>query len=207
MSSMLNDTIKTAKSVMETAKDGTEHAVSTTRSALMDGFKAAAGMVGTLRDLDRDHALGWVGLQRRASPLRALAIFGAGALAGAAAGVLLTPMSGAETRQALLRRLDQLEKDAREALAQLGTEATAATGKVEELAAKAGDSMKSAERKIENKVGGAVDALKEGVAHQGNAASDAAKSSLEEGRSTSGSPNRADQSSSTGRSHANHRPS
>ena len=206
MSSMLNDTIKTAKSVMETAKDGTEHAVSTTRSALMDGFKAAAGMVGTMRNLDRDDALGWVGLQRRASPLRALAIFGAGAVAGAAAGVLLTPMSGAETRQALLRRLDQLEKDAREALAQLGPQVTAAQGKVEELAAKAGDSVKNAERKIENKVGATVDAVKEGVSHQANAASDAVKSSFEEGRSTGASPNRADQNT-TGRSHANHRPS
>lgn len=194
MSSMLNDTMKTAKSVMESAKDGTEHAVSTTRSTLMNGFNTVAGMVGTLRSLDRDDALGWVGLQRRTSPLRSLAIFGAGALAGAAAGVLFTPMSGAETRRALLRSLDQLEKEAREALAQLGTEATAAQGKVEELAGKAGDSIKNAEHKLENKVGATVDAVKEGIAQTG-----AGRSAFEDGRSTSASPAR-----SQG---ANHRPS
>jgi hypothetical protein len=140
MSTTLNDTMDTAKSVLDSARestghavgtamhamgsarDGTEHAVSSARSTLLDGVKSVTGIVAMLRDLGVSDALGWVGLARRRSPLLSIAMFGAGMAVGAGIGVMLAPTSGADLRRAILGRLmgpmaavkDTVMKDAHE---------------------------------------------------------------------------------------------
>ena len=57
---------------------GTHHAAASARTALLDGLHTSAGIITMLRSFDRDTALGWVGLARRAGPLRTMGIFGAG---------------------------------------------------------------------------------------------------------------------------------
>jgi len=140
MSTTLNDTMDTAKSVLDSARestehavgtakhamgsarDGTEHAVSSARSTLLDGVKTVTGIVSMLRDLGVSDALGWVGLARRRSPLVSVAMFGAGVAVGAGIGVMLAPTSGADLRRAILGRLmgpmnavkDTVTKDAHE---------------------------------------------------------------------------------------------
>lgn len=186
MASMLNDTLKIAKNVIEAATEGTERTVSTTRSALTVGAKMVAGMIGTLRRLDRDDALAWAGLERRASPLRSLVIFAAGAVAGAAASMLLTPMSGARARGAIRERFTQLGKEAQATAAQLGT------------------TMKQAEHKVETQVGAAVEAVKEGVTQKTDAVAGAVKNAYEDATGAARHEQGTPRSQAAG---SNHRPS
>ncbi len=148
MSNMLDDTMSTAKNAIGTAKVGTEHAVASTRSMLLDGLHAATSLVTLLRSLDRDDALGWVGLARRTGPMRSLGLFGAGLAVGAGAGMLFAPMSGAEARRTLLNRLLGA-KDA--AVETVGAKIEDAGEKVHDLADKAGDAVKKAEHQVASK--------------------------------------------------------
>jgi hypothetical protein len=123
MSTTLNDTMDTAKNVLDSARETTEHAVGTARhamgsardstghavsgarSTLLDGVKTVSGIVAMLRDLGVSDALGWVGLSRRRSPLLSVAIFGAGVAVGAGAGLMFAQTSGTDLRRAILVRL------------------------------------------------------------------------------------------------------
>ena len=49
MSTTINDSMDSVKDIMNNAKEGTEHAVSSTRTVLFDGLRAAAGVVSILR--------------------------------------------------------------------------------------------------------------------------------------------------------------
>ena len=71
---------------------------------IVSGVDAAAGVVRTLHRLDRDDALGWLGMSRRRSPLLTLVLLGAGAAVGAGIALLFAPMAGAELRSVLTRR-------------------------------------------------------------------------------------------------------
>jgi hypothetical protein len=117
MSTTLNETMDTARDALDLAKESTGHAVSSARSTLLEGVKTVTGIVAMLRDLEVGDALGWVGLSRRQSPLRGVAIFGAGVALGAGVGVLFAPMSGGDLRRAMLRTLhgatDEVKKEAR----------------------------------------------------------------------------------------------
>jgi len=105
MSTTLNDTMDTAKHAVDSAMESTGHAASSARSTLLDGVKMVTGIVAMLRDLGVNDALGWVGLSRRRSPLRSVAVFSAGVALGAGVGVLFAPMSGGDLRRAILGRL------------------------------------------------------------------------------------------------------
>jgi gas vesicle protein len=105
MSTTLNDTMDTANGALDSARESTGHAVGSARSSIVDGVKAVSGIVAMLRDLGVNDALGWVGLSRTRSPLRGLAVFGAGVALGAGVGVLFAPMSGGDLRRAILGRL------------------------------------------------------------------------------------------------------
>ena len=158
MSTTLNDTMDAAKNTamntMESAKEGTQHAVSSARSTLFDGIRAVNGVVSILRGFGLSDALGWVGLSRRRGPFETLGIFGAGFAAGAIGGVLFAPKSGADTRQFLLDYFKGLEKDAEKGVKEgvKGIET-----KAEDLAGKAKDAVVSAEKKVEDLAGKAKD--------------------------------------------------
>jgi gas vesicle protein len=159
MEDTLNGTIKAAKNVVEaarggaeqafdSARHGTEKAVSSTRSALAEGFHTVNQIVRALRSLDSDDALGWIGLARRRGPFTSMAIFGAGVVVGAGAGMLLAPRSGAEMRTAILRVFQGLADDAKGALDQVLSEAKDVEAKAEALAGKAASAVKKVETKV-----------------------------------------------------------
>jgi len=156
MSSTLNDTMGAAKNVVESAKEGTEHAVSGARSTLLDGVKTIGGIIAMLKGFQLDDGLGWVGLERRRTPLYSAAIFGMGVAVGTGVGMLFAPKSGAELRRMIL---DQLKAFGAEAQA----EVKEVEEKAEDLAGKAKDAVKKAERKVEGKVEAAASTVKETV--------------------------------------------
>jgi len=168
MESMLNGTMNTAKDAIDSAREGVEHAlgsvkhgteraVSSTRSSLLDAVHAANELFAMLRGLDRDAALGWVGLERRRGPLSSAAIFGAGVVVGTGVGVLLAPMSGTDLRHALVARLTGLKREVKGSIEQA---ASSAEKKVEAVTEKTGDAMKKAEQKVESKVTAGIEAVK-----------------------------------------------
>jgi len=162
MTSMLNDTVNNAKNVMETAREGTEHAVAKTRDRFVEGFRAVTEVVAMLRALNGDDALGWVGLARRTGPFQSIAVFGAGMAVGAGAGMLFAPMSGVELRRALLGKITAQAQDA---ATRVEANVKEVEEKGEDLVRQAADAVKKVERKIENKVNAGAEAVKDAGAH------------------------------------------
>lgn len=126
MSKILSDTMHAAENGAESAKNGAVHALGTARrevesvrrgtmhtlanalSMVLETVSAGAGILSTLRKLDRDDGLAWFGLARRRSPLLTVAVFGAGAATGAGLALLFAPMSGADLRRAIQGRVAEL---------------------------------------------------------------------------------------------------
>lgn len=82
---------------------------------------AMAKVAKVITKVSVDDVLDYVGLERRRShALENLVIFGAGALAGAGAGLLLAPAPGRETRDKIGRGIDKLATKATDALEQAG---------------------------------------------------------------------------------------
>jgi gas vesicle protein len=163
MATMLDDTMATAKNLMGTAKEGTEHAASTVRSTVLDGVHTISSVAAMLRSLGADDALGWVGLSRRRSPLVSMAIFGAGFAAGAGAGLLLAPASGADLRRNLMKSFKGLWSEAKDVAEKVETRVEKIEHQAEDLAGKAVDAAKKAEHKVENKVVEGAKALEDSV--------------------------------------------
>lgn len=180
MSTTLNETMDTAKSLMGSAKDGTEHAVTSARSTLFDGIRTAASVYATLRGLGLTDALGWIGLQRRRSPLGSIATFGAGMVVGAGVGMLFAPMSGAETRRAILGRFKGLEQDAKATIDKVEASAKDLEGKAEDLVGKAKDTVVNAEQKVEKKLTDGLDAAKDAVKAKAESAAATAKETVDD---------------------------
>lgn len=150
--------LSSAKSGVETVKKGTEHTVSSVMWAVLKGASTAAGIMTTLRKLDRDDGLAWLGLSRRRSPLVSVALFGSGLAVGAGIGLLLAPMTGADLRQAILgRSRDLTQKGAHAA------EAAAKDGAAK--VAEVGGEVKDAVIRAEHKVEAAASAVKSSVIH------------------------------------------
>lgn len=191
MTSMMNNTLKTAKCAMESATEGAEHAVdsakdgaekvvSGARSTLNQGIHAVTDLVVMLKSLGLDDGLAWIGLARRPSAFRTLAVFGAGLVVGAGAGILFAPLSGADTRRAILNQLKGVQSQAKDTLEQAETEVKQAVGekaneiagKANDFAGKARDAVKTAERKVENKVDEGAQAVKNKVEATADAVTD-----------------------------------
>ena len=146
--------VDAAKSAVETAKEGTGHAVTSARSTLLDGVHAVTGLASMLRSLQPEDALGWVGLARRRSPLLSFAVFTAGFAAGAGAGLLFAPTSGADLRKTIFQGLRGLMGDAKDV-------AEKAEAKVEKIEDKAEKMAGKAKDKVETKAAAATSAVKE----------------------------------------------
>jgi hypothetical protein len=107
--------MRDAAKVVDEAKERASGAAHRTRSAVVDALHTLAGAATTLRRLGLSDALGSLGLRRRGVPKSSIVAFGAGFLSGAAAGVLLAPFSGAETRRLISERVARaLRRDAPE---------------------------------------------------------------------------------------------
>ena len=78
---------------------------------------AATKLAQTLSRLETDDVLRVVGLSRRRSTLlENIALFGAGALAGAGAALLLAPATGTETRERVAYQLGKVKDKTVDAL-------------------------------------------------------------------------------------------
>ena len=158
MSNTLNDTMGAAKDLMDSAKSGTQHAVSSARSTIFDGIHALSGVVSIVRGLALDDALGWVGLARRRSSLYPLMLFGAGVVVGTGVGVLVAPQSGGKTRRAIFDALKGLEQKAEDEAKVIERKAEKLVDKVE---TKVVENACAAKEAIKTKAGEAADAVKE----------------------------------------------
>jgi gas vesicle protein len=171
MSTLLNDTKDTASCMMDSAKDGAEHAASSASSTLFEGIHAVTGVVSMLRGLHVTDALGLFGLARRRGPVGSIALFGAGFAVGAGAGVLFAPMSGSDLRRAMLDRFKGLQQDAAHTLEKVETGAKEIEGKAGTLVGKAKDTVVSVEHKLEDKVAGGLQSARD--ADKGKSPADA----------------------------------
>lgn len=156
MNTKINDSMDSVKDIVSSAKEGTEHAVASTRSVVLDGIRMVGGVVSILRGFGVGDALGWFGLARRRSGLSTVASFGAGMFVGTGVGMLFAPRSGADTRQAIKNTVIGLLSDAGRTVAK--AEASIEGGakqvgaKVEDLASKA----KTAAVRVEHDIAAAV---------------------------------------------------
>ena len=139
--------LSSAKSGADSVKKATEHTMSSIVWMALKGASTAAGILTTLRKLDRDDGLAWLGLARRRSPLASVALFGSGVAVGAGLALLLAPMTGADLRAAIVGRTRDLKDKGVHAVEQ-------AEEKVEKVA---GDA-KEAARRVEHKMEAAVSA-------------------------------------------------
>jgi hypothetical protein len=117
MNSSLEDSMKNAAKTVDEARGTAGKTAHRARSALVEGLHVAASALTALRGLGLVDALGWVGLRRRRSSATALATFGAGFFAGAVAGVLFAPVSGAEMRRSIVERAAHVGRKAEDAVA------------------------------------------------------------------------------------------
>lgn len=161
MSSTLNDTMNTAKHVMDAAKEGAEHAMHSTqkgaRSSLLGTVTAVGGLVSVLRAFDLDEGLGWIGLTRKRTAFRSAALstaafFGAGIVLGTGAALLFAPASGAQTRRAIRGRIEDLKRDAEHTFDQAESEVKQLEHKAESFVTKTMHTPKKVEHKGESKL-------------------------------------------------------
>lgn len=157
---ILNETMNAAKStmdsaretaghVMDSAKEGTEKAVATTTSAFFEGVRAVNNLISTIRSLDTNDALGFIGLERRRSGFSTVAIFGAGIAVGAGVGMILAPMAGSDLRKMILSQFTKATNDA--------------TTAVKDAEQKVEEAVKGAEKKVEEKVSAGAEVVKDKV--------------------------------------------
>lgn len=106
------DSMKKIEHTKEEAQHKAAHALST----VLRGVEAAMSVGSLLRYFDRGSVLSWVGLRRRRSVWGAIGLVGAGMVAGAGLSMLLSPMSGRETRQGIARGVKSLGQKGKEAL-------------------------------------------------------------------------------------------
>lgn len=165
-----------AKHVMGSARDGAEHAATSARTTWFDGIKAVTGMVSMLRGLQADDALGMVGLSRRRSPVAAMGIFSAGVVVGAGAALLFAPMAGTETRRRLMSAFSGLKGDAKSTIDAVGAEVKADVDAVAHKVEDLASQAKDAVIAAEHKVEDGASALKNAASTKVDAAVQAAKS-------------------------------
>jgi gas vesicle protein len=126
----LDDTMKNAQKLMDETKDNAGHAATRARSTMLESVHAVASTITMLRGLGVGDALRWVGLQRRTNPATPFLTFGAGFLAGAAAGVLFAPMAGTDLRRRLVKQAMGLEHEVEKAGADAKEQVTQKVDKV-----------------------------------------------------------------------------
>ncbi len=165
-----------AKHVMGSARDGAEHASTSARTTWFDGIKAVTGMVSMLRGLQADDALGMVGLSRRRSPVAAMGIFSAGVVVGAGAALLFAPMAGTETRRRLMSAFSGLKGDAKSTIDAVGAEMKADVDAVAHKVEDLASQAKDAVIAAEHKVEDGASALKNAASTKVDAAVQPAKS-------------------------------
>lgn len=113
MNSTLENSMRTPTQSVDQPKETGEQAPYRARSAILDGLRFAASLFVALRGIGLGDALGRMSFQRRRSSATSLATFGVGFLAGAAAGILFAPLSGAEMRRSIVEAANTKQAESR----------------------------------------------------------------------------------------------
>lgn len=124
---------------MEEIEDVKEEMEKTRGSAvetLLHGARLAAGAYTLVRTLERyiepRRALRFLRLYRRRSFWESAALFGAGAIAGAGIAMFVSPVSGPQTRQGMMRGVRNISRKGREMIQSAGSEIKEGIGRAVE---------------------------------------------------------------------------
>lgn len=101
---------------IEHTKEEAQHKAAYVLSTVIRGVEAAATVGSLMRYFDRGSVLEWVGIRRRRSVWGTIGLIGVGVVAGAGLSMFLSPMSGRETREGLVRGVKNLGQKGKEAL-------------------------------------------------------------------------------------------
>lgn len=149
----MNAPFDTMKDSLGSLEHGASRAVPFARSKVLEGVRVVSGVLGLLRALGVDDALGWVGLsRRRSSLLGSVATFGAGAVIGVGVGMMIAPKSGRELRRSFFAGLAAMEDMTTAAVSDVAA-------KAEAVAVDAIDAAKKVEQKVETKVAAKIDGV------------------------------------------------
>jgi gas vesicle protein len=111
---------------MEYEKEELEQKEGSALSTILRGAELAASAYAAMRYFDRfidaRSILRWMGLSRRRSFWGSAALFGAGALAGAGIAMFVSPMSGKQTRQGVMRGVRRIGEKGRHLVQSAGSQ-------------------------------------------------------------------------------------
>jgi len=127
MSTMMHDSMKTARDGVGAVREGTARTVTSTVTSVLKAVSAVSGVVSVLRSFAPEDGLAWLGLARR-RPLRSAGLFGAGVAVGAGLGVLFAPMSGRDLRRAAAERFGPKKHAGEEPSEERDSDTAAANG-------------------------------------------------------------------------------
>lgn len=114
LGNVASNTLGNVMEDMEYAKDEVENKAMRILPMVAKGLSAVMSVGALVRLLDTGSALRFFGLERRRSVWGTIALFGAGMAAGAGLSMMVSPMSGRETREGLLRGVRNIGKKGRE---------------------------------------------------------------------------------------------
>lgn len=165
MKNVLKEVVRAARGDAEAIKDtgehmaeismkGVEHTGERLRhggdvafSSVMKGINAAMSVGMLMRFLKAGRLLRYMGLSRRRyTPLRSIALVGAGVIAGAGVTMMVAPMAGRETRRAFVRGFRMFTRKGREMLDR-------AEAEMEQLGQGAIEAIKAGEERAEERPG------------------------------------------------------
>lgn len=101
---------------IERTKHEIEHRAAHVLSTVIRGVEAAVSIGTILRYMDRGPTFRWLGIGRRRSPWETIGLIGAGMVAGAGLSMLLSPVSGRETREGIARGVRGIGQKGKEVL-------------------------------------------------------------------------------------------
>lgn len=118
-----SDALGNAMEQMETEREAAEDNRSLALATLFKGVNVALGIGALLRYLDYHRVLRRLGFARRRSVWGTMALVGAGAVAGAGLTIMLSPMSGQDTRRGLARSLRNMGRKGKDLIESAKSEA------------------------------------------------------------------------------------
>ncbi|NUP13644.1 MAG: YtxH domain-containing protein [Polyangiaceae bacterium] len=102
---MKRDLMEDVRAGAQNVVNKTESTAATAKSGVVNAIARASEIYRLMREFGLDDALRRFGLQRRRNPAIAMSLFGAGLACGATLGVLFAPVSGAEARGFIKKRI------------------------------------------------------------------------------------------------------
>jgi len=167
MTTAIDNAMGTAKEALGSAKNVAEGAAYAVKGTVIDtaddASKNVKKVVSFLRHIDLDDIVGLVGLRRKRSPLAAIALVGGGILVGAGIAMLMSPVSGKDTRKQIRMFFEGLSGRAMDEVTEVKEKAAKVAGDVKEKASEVATDVKEKVGQAQEKVGEVVTQAREGA--------------------------------------------